>query len=270
MIQIQTLGSFSILVNGKVVHQRLGVSGCDLIAFLVMNPNKRFRREKLIEMFWGHLDESKARHCMNTALWRLRKILGVNSRPNTRMAIHCEAGQIELQPSKSLKVDACELAKRVQPIWDMRDPNHYSVGEDDRQSLLQALELYQGPFLEHSDADWVIEAREHLQTLYVRGLMILMASHAQEARYEHSLDCARKILLVDPLRESVQRDAMRLLVLNGQRAEAIRQYERCRCMLKNDFGVAPMPDTLGLYEDIVSGDIFSDLDQLRSNIGSQG
>ncbi len=270
MIQIQTFGSFSILVNGKVAHQRLGIPGCDLAALLMMNPNKRFRREKLVEMFWGHLEENKARHCMNTALWRLRTILGINSRSDSRMAINSEAGQIALQPSKSLMVDARELSQCVRSIWNNRDHDHDPVSFADQQSLLQALELYQGPFLEHSDADWVIEAREYLQTLYVRGLRLLLTAYAQDARYEHALDCARLTLSVDPLRESVQRDTMRLFVLNGQRAEAIRQYQRCRRMLKEDFGVDPMPDTVNVYQEIISGDIFSDLDGVRLKVGAQG
>jgi len=186
------------------------------------------------------------------------------------MAINCEAGQIALQPAKSLVVDARELAQCVRSIWNNRDHDHDPVSFADQQSLLQALDLYQGPFLEHSDADWVIETRDYMQTLYVRGLRLLLTAYAQDARYEHALDCARLTLSVDPLRESVQRDTMRLFVLNGQRAEAIRQYQRCRRMLKEDFGVDPMPDTVNVYQEIISGDIFSDLDGVRLKVGVQG
>jgi DNA-binding SARP family transcriptional activator len=59
---------------------------------------------------------------------------------------------------------------------------------------------------------------------------------------------------------------MRLYVLNGQRVEALRQYERCRRILKNDCGVDPMPETSALYREIETGAVFSHINDERAII----
>jgi len=43
---------------------------------------------------------------------------------------------------------------------------------------------------------------------------------------------------------------MRYLVLNGQRALALRQFEQCRAVLKQTLAIPPMPETLALYHSI--------------------
>jgi DNA-binding SARP family transcriptional activator len=104
--------------------------------------------------------------------------------------------------------------------------------------------------------------------VYVRGLILLMAEAATVGDYEAALDAARAVLAVDPLRETVQRHTMRLLVLNGQRAEAIRQYNRCRALLSEECDVAPMPQTQAVYQSIVSGEIFNSLAVARSRVAA--
>jgi DNA-binding SARP family transcriptional activator len=122
-----------------------------------------------------------------------------------------------------------------------------------------AIEHYKGPFLDGDDADWVLQERERLHGLYVRTVRELMRIAARDRQYERALDYGRKILAVDPFRESVQREVMLLLVMDGQRANAIRAYQSLRRLLKNELGIDPMPDTKSLHESIVSGEIFSRL-----------
>jgi DNA-binding SARP family transcriptional activator len=43
---------------------------------------------------------------------------------------------------------------------------------------------------------------------------------------------------------------MWLYVLNGQRAQAIRQYKDYCALLKNELDIDPMPETLALYKHI--------------------
>ena len=46
---------------------------------------------------------------------------------------------------------------------------------------------------------------------------------------------------------------MRLLALDGQRAEALVQYERCRRILRLELGVEPEPETVALHARIRDG-----------------
>jgi DNA-binding SARP family transcriptional activator len=86
-----------------------------------------------------------------------------------------------------------------------------------------------------------------------------MRLDARRGLLESALEYGRRILAVDALREGVQREVMLLLVLNGQRAEAIHTYHRLRAALKRDLGIEPMPETKRLADDIRSGAIFDRL-----------
>jgi DNA-binding SARP family transcriptional activator len=69
--------------------------------------------------------------------------------------------------------------------------------------------------------------------------------------YEESLAYGQQILSYDPLREEIHRDMIRLYLESGQRALAVRQYERCRETLAAELGIAPMAETQALYAQIV-------------------
>lgn len=122
-----------------------------------------------------------------------------------------------------------------------------------------AVDAYAGPFLDGDDDGWILQERERLHSLFVMTALELMKVAARRGDHEQALDFGRRILAIDPLRESVQRQVMLLLVLNGQRADAIRAYQSLHTMLRADLGVEPMPDTIQLYEEIVSGEIFDRL-----------
>lgn len=130
-------------------------------------------------------------------------------------------------------------------------------------ALDRAVELYTGPFLDGGEDHWILEQRERLHCLYVRALTAMMHGLSEQDRYEDALACGRRILVADPMRETIQRSMMLLYVLNGQRREAIRQFERCVQVLRDDCDVEPMPETQELNSLIRSGEIFGRLSQIR-------
>ena len=105
-----------------------------------------------------------------------------------------------------------------------------------------------------------------------------------QARFETNADALPRAYLVDrfdvmPLAEAVdalvagsydvQRGVMLLYVLNGQRAEAVRQFDRCRELLLRDCDVEPMPQTERLAALIRSGEVFDRIDTLSDSILGQ-
>ncbi|MGO4404784.1 bacterial transcriptional activator domain-containing protein [Bosea sp. RAF48] len=87
--------------------------------------------------------------------------------------------------------------------------------------------------------------------------------------HERALQYGQSVIEADPLRESVQRDVMLLLVLSGQQAKALVAYQKLKSVLRTDLGIEPMPDTKQLYQEIESRAIFDRLDSyLLSHFGS--
>jgi DNA-binding SARP family transcriptional activator len=211
------------------------------------------RRERLADLFWGDTDPEKARSALNTAIWRLRKILELGSKGAARHLITI-GDDVLLEPSQSIQVDTHKLENASKRV--LARPAGAALTDGDVDEVSSAVDGYGGPFLDGYDGDWVFQERERLHCLFVRSTFELMRAAAIQGQYEHALGFGRRILAMDALRESIQRDVMLLLVLNGQRVEAIRVYQRFVNLLKSELDIEPMPETRRLHNAILSGEIF--------------
>ena len=95
-----------------------------------------------------------------------------------------------------------------------------------------------------------LRERERLRSLFVQGQIHLLHHYTHRAAWEQRLACAQNILNFEPLREEIHRKMMRLYFKNGQRAQALRQYEQCREILASELDVLPMEETQILYAQI--------------------
>ena len=104
----------------------------------------------------------------------------------------------------------------------------------------------------HSDAfeSWLLTERQRLRSLAMRAMQSLLETR-RPARPEEQIAIALKALAFDPAEESIHRILMRLYAASGRRAEALRQYFRCRDTLWREFAVRPDPATDLLYRNLL-------------------
>jgi DNA-binding SARP family transcriptional activator len=248
VLQVGLLGGISFSIDGVVVRPEFGPAGRLLACYLFEFPGRVHRRERLADLFWGHAEPVKARAALNTAVWRIRKMLDQADRGASGRLITL-GDDVILEPDDAIVVDTHRLEAACRSAL--------CAPEDTLSNA--ATDLYGGPFLDGHDDDWILPERERLHGLFVRSTVETMRRAAMRGRYEIALDLGRRILAVDVLRERIQQHIMLLLVLNGQRGEAIRAYQRLADLLKSELGIEPMPETRRLYDDIRSGDIFGRL-----------
>jgi DNA-binding SARP family transcriptional activator len=86
--------------------------------------------------------------------------------------------------------------------------------------------------------------------MLLRALAKLMVYYGTKGRYEEAIAYGQRILSLDPLREEVHRELMRYHQLAGRRAGALRQFELCRRVLREELDIEPMPETIALYRRI--------------------
>jgi DNA-binding SARP family transcriptional activator len=255
------MGVLKISVDGRRLTDDLGASGRLFSGYLFACIGRIQRRERLADMFWGQLEPERARAALNTALWRLRKILACEPRSNGGQNLYSNGAEIVLEPAEWLIVDVHRFTNTLK---DLLDPKS-TANANSRPTLLEsAIEDYAGPFLDGEDADWILEERERLHSLYVRAASELLRHYGSSDRLDDAISVARNILAADPFREAIFRSLMVLYVLNGQRAGALRHYERWQALFRSELDIAPMPQTLRLIDDIRSDQIFERLDELKS------
>jgi predicted ATPase len=74
-----------------------------------------------------------------------------------------------------------------------------------------------------------------------------------EGAYEQVERYATRQVALEPWHEEGHRQLMQALAFQGRQSAALRQYESCRRILQQEWGVPPSPETTRLYEQIRTG-----------------
>jgi transcriptional regulator with AAA-type ATPase domain len=76
----------------------------------------------------------------------------------------------------------------------------------------------------------------------------------EQRAYAAAMYQAERLRRHDPLHETSYHHLMRLAVLNGDRAHALRLYQNCSTRLQQELGVEPSPETQALYESLLQAE----------------
>ena len=235
MLSVSLLGPPYLLIDDRLVNVSRRKSRA-LIYYLAAH-DQPLTRERLLALFWPDLERPAAQQTLRTTLHGLRKALGP--------ALVVDDDRLSLAPDTG--VDTRQfVAALSRPAGEIA-------------TLTNTLALYRGDFLEGfslPDAggfdDWAAIERERCRRLAVRGLAALAALYEGQRQYGAALEALERALAFDALQEDLQRAALRLHYLAGDRAGAIRRYAHLRQLLDEELGVLPMAETRALYDAIVS------------------
>jgi hypothetical protein len=95
--------------------------------------------------------------------------------------------------------------------------------------------------------DWQLQQREWLSRELSGCLRRMSNYYSAQGQIATALDLAQRWLALDPLHETAHRQLMRLYAANGQRTEALRQYQQCVERLESDLATRPEDETTALY-----------------------
>ena len=209
-----------------------------LLAYLAVN-GAGHSRDALAELLFPRLGRERGRAGLRQCLSILRQTVGEEW-------IRSEGDTVTLQPRRGLWVDALEIDRK---------------GSERTRSSLKAIErLFRGDFLEGfflRDAvgfeSWQRSQEERLRQIHTRILGQLTSLLLGTNDFDLAIPYARSWLKVDPLDEEGHRALMRALAVSGKRAEALRQYERCREILASEVEAVPDAETEELRRSIAGG-----------------
>jgi DNA-binding SARP family transcriptional activator len=247
-IKIFLFGPFEVECDGRPI--KLGIGGVtkSLLAYLISRAGMPERRERLADIFWPEAHPDKARSAMNTAIWRIKKALS----PYADLRLECFEDTVCLQIGESVQVDAVQLVTQLKRCQSNLSPD-LTIPRDRADLLAASVRKYRGQFLDGLAAHWALVERERYVNFYIRALMILLHNAGERGNYEEALGYGRRILAEDPFRETIQREMMWIYVMNGQRAQAIMQFQDLATKLDEELGIGPMTETVALFTHILNG-----------------
>lgn len=227
-LSIRLLGGLQIRRDGLALQQPAGKAQrkpIELLKLLAAQGVRPMPVETVIDALWPSLEADAPRASFEMAVSRLRKLLDLPE------AVRVADGQVGLN------------ARVV--WWDVAAFERLAAqGDAEREP---ALALYRGPLL----------GDEKLEGLLAQARARWAQSHALlvQAQAEHLLATGRAAaairllqgaLVNDPLNEAVHRALISACLQQGEQAEALRAYHRCRELLADQLGVAPSAKTRAL------------------------
>jgi len=245
MLECRLLGEIRFLMDARPLVPFPTQKAAYLLCYLLLHRERRQPRALLIDTFWPDRDEHSARRCLSTTLWRLRRTLGDEASPFPLLSI--EGDSIGFRAGCPIWLDVAAFEQAAQETAQVRGQD---LSPQQAEMLQAAVALYRGDLMEGAYDDWCLIERERLASLHLQMLGKLMGFCRRHRQFAEAIDYGQRILAVDPLRETVHRDLMRLYCETGDRAAAIRQFERCRALLAQEMGIEPMQETLDLYVEI--------------------
>jgi len=217
---LRLLGRFELVADGAPIPVPL--SAQRVAAFVALHA-RPLERAYVAGTLWLDSPEERAHANLRSALWRL-------GRHGCRL----------------MDTRGKLLAIRTEVLVDVRELE---------ASIRQALggsgrdidpELLADDLLPNWYDDWVMLERERFRQLRLHALEVLCERLTREGQLGDALQAGLAAVAGEPLRESAHRALIRVHLAEGNAAEALRQYQLFRRMLRDHLGVEPSPQIRAL------------------------
>jgi DNA-binding SARP family transcriptional activator len=234
IVRIHLLGSMrattyvgeNILPRGKKARALLG--------YLCLNAGERVARNRLSALLWDRVTDRQARSSLRQALLELSTAMGQLASE----LISADVDTVMLEP-RLCWIDALAVLSSgpVPPQAFRSDLASMCTGE-----LLEDLSGATVAF-----DQWLLTERTRFTTR-LRSMYESELDQLRDAPADRRAALARNVIAFDPTHEGASRILMRALADMGERAQAIREYERCRGALQGALDVEPSSQTRALYQ----------------------
>lgn len=235
-------GRLTIEGDGELDQAELpGRQGRLALVYLVLERHRPVPSHELVTAIWGDDPPRSVDTSLRALLSKLRGVLEDAGLDDA--AIESDAGcyqarlpgaWVDVEVAHN-EVDRAEGAFRSGDL-DAALP-HATV----------AAGIAKRPLLPGEDAPWVAATQGKLRSVHVRALSMLTRIYRERGDHALAVSVARDLVGLEPFREASHRALMQAHLAAGDRAEAVRAYERCRALLADELGVDPDPETEAVY-----------------------
>jgi len=194
-------------------------------------------RDLLLEWFWPDLPATRGLAALYVTLHDLRRALEPG-------LAHGAASSLVVTDGQSYRV-----ALSMGDTWDAAAFLDLAGGRQaELARLIEAERAYTGPLLPEWSYDaWSEGLRARVEEAHIGILERLAAALLEGGRAPEAVTRYRRLLSLDPERETWHRGLMDAYARSGELALALRQYQSCRARLRRGQGTEPSAETRALY-----------------------
>jgi DNA-binding SARP family transcriptional activator/TolB-like protein len=235
IVRIHLLGSMRATTYlGKSILPR-GRKARAILGYLCLAGGEPVARGRLASLLWDRVPDHQARTSLRQALRELSSAMG--SLAEELISVDRDTVRFE--------INLCWIDAFA--VVSSDPPPHSSRGELATICTGQLLEELDGAST--SFDQWLFSERTRF-TERLRGLLEAELQQLDDPSTgaERRAAMARGVITFDPTHEGASRVLMRALADMGERAQALREYERCREALQVTLDVEPSGETRALYQ----------------------
>jgi class 3 adenylate cyclase len=236
---IQLCGELVLQLAGRRREAELpSRQGRMLFAYLVVNRFRPVSRDEAAAAVWPDSPPDSIDRSLSALLSKLRRVLGPHALAGG------ERVRLTLPPGVLVDVEAA-----IEGVHDAEAALARGDVDAAYGPSQVALHVAERGFLPGFDAPWIEHQRRRLEDVLVRALEAtaewgLAAGGSGIATAERA---ARRLVDLAPFRESGYRLLMTALEANGNLAEGLRLFERCRQMMRDELGTVPGPELRAVH-----------------------
>jgi LuxR family transcriptional regulator, maltose regulon positive regulatory protein len=235
-VEIQSLGDFQLLLDGRPIPQRIWAASTARELFLYLYFQGSQRREHLALLFWPDMTASKVRSNFHTTLYRAREALGEN-------IICFEEDRYFINPELEITCDAYRMRQMIEQARALSPRNAHA--ED---LYWRASQLYRGQFLPDLDRDWIVALREDFEQLYQEALTGLAKCAQARQDFSQAVVYYQDAIHKAPYDEELYQGLMSCYAKLGDRARVSKSYTRLCTTFREDLALQPSKYSIRLFE----------------------
>ena len=225
-------------LGGDALHRQ----GRLLLALLASRAGDPVPRDLIADALWSEQVPVRWEKALATLVTRLRRTLATVGLPGD--SIRNAFGCYVLELPEGAVVDVLEAEHHAREAEEL-------LADGDTPGAIAAAragaEIARREFLPGENGGWLEGMRGGLRALLLLCLTALADASLKRGDTRTAVDALAESAELDPFRESGWLRLMDALVAAGDRAEALRVFERCRTLLGRELGVDPSPEMEELY-----------------------
>jgi DNA-binding SARP family transcriptional activator len=247
-LRIFLTGELGIVYGEKIVREERfpGLQGRIVFALLAGEHARSVSKDELEEELWGQSPPAATDTAIRAIVSKVRSALTDTGLSGDALASAFGAYRLQLPSDAWVDIEAAaDAIHRAEPA--LRDGNIRDAVGFGRA----AATISDRPLLTGAEGPWVTSRREQLRGIRLRSLDCLAEAWMAHGDPAQAARDAELAVVLDPFREPSHRLLMRALVALGNRAGALKAYDRLRSTLAEELGTSPSPETEDVYLEIL-------------------
>jgi DNA-binding SARP family transcriptional activator len=218
------------------------------LARLLMERNAGTERDQLAETVWPEGLPDTWASALRSVVSRVRAFLTTPHDLPGETPLVAQGGRYVLRIPEHAAVDVECAQTAVAEAAEAYAQGAHAVAQ---QLAAGAVANLRGSFLPSHEGEWVDAMREQLEELRLNALETASLASSALGDEHHALRYAEEAVRRAPFRESAYRCRMAAHTRAGNRAEALRSYQRLREVLAEELGIDPAPETQAAYLELL-------------------